>query len=363
MEKLYAVQPYLTPFYTLQYPAATPPNPDSFHDSHYYNVGQLDICIIISCIAVMAILRDAFRLGVFEPLARWKLFRDLAKKQKRKVGAANGKANGAPNGHVANGNGHTANGNGHSNINSVTTPTPRELRQLNRKVLRFAEQGWSFVYYTIQWSYGLYVHFHLPTRILNPTDLWLEYPHILIAGPVKFYYLTQTAFYLHQILIINAEARRKDHVQMMAHHIITVVLMTASYLTNFTRVGCVIMVLMDCCDIFLPLAKMIRYLDISQFLCDLTFGWFMLSWLVTRHILFLIVIYSTIFEGPTYVEFKWDYEAGYYITKTAFTGFWVMLLALQVIQCIWFGMICRVAWRVVTTGNGASDDRSDDEDE
>jgi hypothetical protein len=148
MEKLYAFQPYLTPFYTLQYPAATPPNPDSFHDSHYYNVGQLDICIIISCIAVMAILRDAFRLGVFEPLARWKLFRDLAKKQKLKVDTANGKTNGATNGHVANGN-------GHSNGNAVKTPTARELRQLNRKVLRFAEQGWSFIYYSIQWSYGL----------------------------------------------------------------------------------------------------------------------------------------------------------------------------------------------------------------
>jgi len=148
MEKLYAIQPYLTPFYTLQYPAATPPNPDSFHDSHYYNVGQLDICIIISCIAVMAILRDAFRLGVFEPLARWKLFRDLAKKQKLKVDTANGKTNGATNGHVANGN-------GHSNGNAVMPPTARELRQLNRKVLRFAEQGWSFIYYSIQWSYGL----------------------------------------------------------------------------------------------------------------------------------------------------------------------------------------------------------------
>lgn len=58
----------------------------------------------------------------------------------------------------------------------------------------------------------------------------------------------------------------------------------------------------------------------------------MLSWLVTRHILFLIVIYSMIFEGPKYVEFKWDYEAGYYITETAFKAYWVMLLALQV----WF---------------------------
>lgn len=97
-----------------------------------------------------------------------------------------------------------------------------------------------------------YVHRNLPTRILDPTDLWREYPHIPLAGPLKFYYLTQTAFYIHQMLILNAEARRKDHVQMMTHHVITVILMAASYFSNFTRVGCLIMVLMDWCDIFLP---------------------------------------------------------------------------------------------------------------
>ena len=101
---------------------------------------------------------------------------------------------------------------------------------------------------------GQYIHRNLPTRVLNPIDLWLNYPHIPLAGPFKFYYLSQTAFYLHQILILNAEARRKDHVQMMTHHIITVILMWTSYFTNFTRVGALIMVLMDWCDIFLPVS-------------------------------------------------------------------------------------------------------------
>jgi len=41
---------------------------------------------------------------------------------------------------------------------------------------------------------------------------------------------------------------------MMAHHIITVILMLGSYFTYFTRVGCIIMVLMDWCDIFLPVS-------------------------------------------------------------------------------------------------------------
>ena len=31
--------------------------------------------------------------------------------------------------------------------------------------------------------------------------------------------------------------------------------MVTSYFTNFTRVGCVIMVLMDCCDIFLGVSS------------------------------------------------------------------------------------------------------------
>ena len=76
-----------------------------------------------------------------------------------------------------------------------------------------------------------------------------------MAGPLKFYYLTECAFYLHQVLILNAEARRKDHWQMMTHHIITVVLMLSSYFYNYTRVGCLVMMLMDLCDIFLPVSS------------------------------------------------------------------------------------------------------------
>lgn len=90
--------------------------------------------------------------------------------------------------------------------------------------------------------------------MLDPVDVWINYPYIPIAGTIKFYYLLQTAFYLHQVLILNAEARRKDHWQMMAHHIITVALMVGSYRANHTVVGVFIMLLMDTSDIFLPVS-------------------------------------------------------------------------------------------------------------
>lgn len=183
------LHPFLVPFFSLSYPTDTPKVTDSFPNSAYYNTGPRDLCLVITCIAVMAILRDALRLGVFEPFARWKLSRDLNYRRQQRLignangtsngtvngtrvangkvngltnanGAINGKANGVSNGKVngngvgnskANGNG-VANGNGHITHGNASA---KELRKLNRSVLRFAEQGWSVVYYTLQWSFGL----------------------------------------------------------------------------------------------------------------------------------------------------------------------------------------------------------------
>lgn len=133
--------PYIRPFFFLSYPTDPPKNIDSFFDASYYTTGRQDLCIIVTCIAVMAILRDALRLGVFEPFARWKLSRDLVRRKRREAAMknqSNGRANGVP-----------------SPVNSDPRPTPKELRQVHRSVLRFAEQGWSVVYYTFQWSFGL----------------------------------------------------------------------------------------------------------------------------------------------------------------------------------------------------------------
>ncbi|RPD66723.1 longevity assurance proteins LAG1/LAC1 [Lentinus tigrinus ALCF2SS1-7] len=348
----------LVPFFTLSYPTAPPQHPDSFTESNYYATGLLDGFIIVTAIAIMAILRDVTRVFLMEPFARWRLRRDLQNQKRKKLALANGNGSAKTNGNgVAKTNGY-ANGNGYAR-REVSPVTPAEQRKLNRSVTRFAEQSWSVIYYTAQFCFGLYVHSRLPTDVLNPIKVWTHYPHIPIAGPVKFYYLLQTAFYIHQILILNAEARRTDHWQMMAHHFITVALMISSYFYNYTRIGCLIMVLMDACDIFLPLAKMFRYLGMSM-LCDVTFVVFLLSWLVTRHFLFILAIKAT-WESKYAVPRVWDPSRGHFMTKEIYIAFLAMLIALQIIQLVWFWMICRVAYRVVT-GQGAEDSRSDDEE-
>lgn len=69
---------------------------------------------------------------------------------------------------------------------------------------------------------------------------------------MKGYVLAQWAFWLQQIIVINIEDRRKDHWQMFTHHIITTLLISSCYAYHHTRVGNLILVIMDVVDLFLP---------------------------------------------------------------------------------------------------------------
>ena len=76
-----------------------------------------------------------------------------------------------------------------------------------------------------------------------------------MTGPFKWYYLVQFAFWLQQILVVNIEERRKDYLQMFTHHVITCALIFTSYGYHQTKVGNLILCLMDVVDIVLPVSR------------------------------------------------------------------------------------------------------------
>ncbi|RUP45308.1 TLC domain-containing protein [Jimgerdemannia flammicorona] len=160
-----------------------------------------------------------------------------------------------------------------------------------KKLVRFAEQGWSFLYYVVFWTLGMYVMYQGP-HWFNVSHYWIDYPHTPISKICKWYYLVQFAFWVQQVFVLNIEERRKDFTAMLTHHIITCVLMASSYFSNFTRIGNAVLCTMDFADIILPLAKILNYLNMRT-ICDIMFVVFLVSWLVTRHILFGIIIWST----------------------------------------------------------------------
>lgn len=240
---------------------------------------------------------------------------------------------------------------------------------------------------------------------LNLRQLWTGFPDRELEGTMKWYYLVQFAFWLQQILVVNIEERRKDYHQMLAHHIITCVLIFGSYGYHQTKAGNLILCLMDIGDIFLAvspppllshvikvkltldlqLAKILRYMRF-RLACDIVFGVFMLVWLVARHALYLMVVYSIYrdvpeqmpfgcytgsmsnLEGPFEQPDDWihliepfrDPVGMICMSHNIKWSFFATLLALQVLLVIWFGLIVGVAVKVIRGGD-VEDSRSDDE--
>lgn len=87
---------------------------------------------------------------------------------------------------------------------------------------------------------------------MNLENLWTDWPNRELTGIMKGYMLAQLSFWIQQVIVINIEERRKDHLQMLTHHVVTISLIYTSYRYHHTRVGNLILVLMDVVDIFLP---------------------------------------------------------------------------------------------------------------
>ncbi|OIW31305.1 longevity assurance proteins LAG1/LAC1 [Coniochaeta ligniaria NRRL 30616] len=255
-----------------------------------------------------------------------------------------------------------------------------------KDLTRFSEQGWLLIYYSVFWTIGLYLYY-TSDYWMNLQNLWTNWPDRELSGLMKGYMLGQLAFWMQQIMVINIEERRKDHWQMFTHHVVTICLIYTSYRYHFTKVGNLILVLMDVVDLFLPVAKCLKYLGYKT-LCDIAFGVFMLAWFFARHVLYVAVCYSVWAHSHALVPYfcfsgsnadlagpfdppasrGWMYMLDPLLSQDGLVCYnntvkWCFLSALLFLQGItlfWFGMIIKVAIGVFK-GQGAEDSRSGDE--
>ena len=97
------------------------------------------------------------------------------------------------------------------------------------------------------------------------------------------------------------ERRRKDYVEMMAHHIITIALVSMSTAGNELQMGIIIMLVHDWSDITVDLLKMFNYVNLDGphglFLSEIVFIVNLVSWIYFRLWLYPTrVLHSTALE-------------------------------------------------------------------
>jgi len=239
----------------------------------------------------------------------------------------------------------------------------RNNKNVEMKVIKFVEALWRGIFYTIFVVLGAYTLFFDPTPVdwvQDPMKMWLNWPQP-VKPVVYLYYHLALGCYLHQLMW--TEVSRSDALEMILHHLTTILLLVMSFLTQFTRVGTSILFVHDVADVFLESAKCFNYTHQNnlkakrwaQPLCDVLFALFALSFFVTRLIIFPYHLAFSLYQySPLHVN------GG--ATWPGYFGFVSLLGTLQVLHVFWFSLIAKMVWRMCTSGI-EKDERSEDEAE
>lgn len=210
---------------------------------------------------------------------------------------------------------------------------------------KFCENSWRCLYYTFSFAFGLYVSWDKPWS-WNIKHCWYGHPHQPIDGGVRLYYMLSMSFYLALFISQFFDVKRKDFWQMCIHHVIALLLLSMSWISNLQRVGSLVLVVHDCADIFLEAAKITKYAKYQK-LCDFIFAFFTLVWIVTRLGLFPRIIYSSMVEA--------SHIMAPFPVHHIVNGLMVLLLMLHI---VWTFLILKIVHNSLKSGQMAGDIRS-----
>eukprot|EP00039_Didymoeca_costata_P032953 m.40076 g.40076 ORF g.40076 m.40076 type:complete len:405 (+) comp9622_c0_seq1:162-1376(+) len=226
----------------------------------------------------------------------------------------------------------------------VNAPTP---------LVKFSESFWRFLAYLCFSIYGTNTLWDKPW-FSNPSESWTKFPLQIVDDECVYYYWFALSFYMSLMITVFMDVKRKDFVEMFVHHIATLSLLILSYVTNYIRIGTLILLVHDVSDVFLEGAKLVNYVKGSHIICDILFAIFACVFFLTRLVAFPFFILRPVLVDPHAFTYK-----GVWL---AYAVFRIALLTLQLLHVMWFRIIARMIYKAITEGTVEKDARSEEED-
>ena len=210
------------------------------------------------------------------------------------------------------------------------------------KLQKFQESGFIALYHLVITIYGIYVLWNKPwTKDISKT--WIGFPKLEMCNGMWWYYMFSVSFYLSTCF-----SRIKFSVPMCLHHFSTIVLLVFSWAVNLVRAGSLVLLVHECGDIPLQLAKMSEYLKIRR-ITNVFYIIFFCIWTITRLGLFPFWIMSNVY-----------FEAPKHVFMPAGNLFYFFLFGITLLNILWTKMIIQVMCRSLCKGSDLNDIRSSD---
>uniref|UniRef100_A0A0D9XD47 TLC domain-containing protein n=1 Tax=Leersia perrieri TaxID=77586 RepID=A0A0D9XD47_9ORYZ len=223
-----------------------------------------------------------------------------------------------------------------------------ETDESRKKINKFKESAWKFVYFLTGELLSLSVTYNEPW-FKNTRYFWVGpgeqiWPDQKIKLKLKAVYMYSAGFYTYSIFaLLFWETRRSDF-----------------GVSIFARVGSVVLALHDASDIFLEIGKMSKYSS-CEGLAVVSFLLFVASWILLRLIIFPFwILRSTSYE----VLLTLDKEKHKIYGPIYYYVFNSLLFSLLVLHIYWWVLIYRMLVKQIQSRGRVGDDvRSDSEGE
>ncbi|KAL7641824.1 UNVERIFIED_CONTAM: hypothetical protein RMT77_007698 [Armadillidium vulgare] len=226
----------------------------------------------------------------------------------------------------------------------------RTLCERPSKMFKLCDCCWNLIYYIFYCVYGLWVLYD-KEWLWDIKECWTGYPFQSVSKDLWWYYILSLGYYTTMSLTHMFQHKRKDSLQMLLHHLVTLVLIFLSFNVNMIRLGSLILLVHECADIPLLTAKVCGYVGHGSAM-DFLFIIFILLWVITRLYLYPFwIMKNALFDAHRILN---TMAPVYYI----FNGLLVILLLFHL---VWTFFILQIILKKIKTKE-TRDLRSDDED-
>ena len=139
-----------------------------------------------------------------------------------------------------------------------------EGEELERKIKKCSKGVFKIFYFTftffLGWIWVLNETSFNPPLMLGNGELmtvFSDWPYTEMPKWMKFYYILSLSYYLEDLVYHVFQPPNSDYFEMILHHIITSMLIFASYFNGFWNIGIFVLMQMDISDIFIGWIRII----------------------------------------------------------------------------------------------------------
>lgn len=206
--------------------------------------------------------------------------------------------------------------------------------------------------YTILFMYGCYCMYNqkMTDIWLRPTDMYTYpcfHPSSMSYRSTRLLFELEISWYISSLICVLCSKKQSDFNAMLLHHCITPVEIYYSWYCGQHSAGLAVMVLHDCSDIALHLAKLLKYYKFHR-ITDMSFIIFMCTFFITR----LVLLPITALSGSQWFYPHHSHDS---CSTALVNGLWLFVC----LHCYWFTLIVKIAVHALKHGSVEKDIRDE----